>query len=455
MELSLTAIVAATFFVLAAGLIIGRLAAGSKGVFSENENEAMRADLEEDIDRLRAERNGFRDEATALKIENAKLDTTLIKEREAQAEKLALLESAEERLKLQFQTVAAEILKGHSTTFTKQNKEQLEGLLNPLGTRIKEFDESLKKAHMETVTERSILKVQIENLTTTSTDMMAETTNLTRALKGDSKTQGAWGEIILETILEKSGLRAGVEYIAQSTHTDDAGNRLRPDFLVNLPGDQRIVIDSKVSLTAYDAFIAAEDLEERTRHLRAHIQSMRTHIKQLGEKNYQLAARSHLDYVIMFVPIEGALAAALQEDPDLTLYAIDQNVQITPPNNLMALLRTISNVWQVERRNHNAEEIALRAGGLYDKFVGFTKDMEAIGASLDKAKGSYNTALGKMSSGRGNIVRQIEQLKEMGAKTSKSVAPDLLDESDHLGGEDIETGAGIELVSDNSKPAAE
>lgn len=425
-----------------AGLAIG-LAAGR--LLWRSNSGALKLDIE----RLRAERNGFRGDAERLNIENTRLETTLEKELEAHAEKLKLLEAAEERLKLQFQTVAADILKGHSTTFAKQNKEQLDIVLNPLKEKIKDFDDSLKKAHNETKTERGILKVHIENLTNASTDMMSETNNLTRALKGDSKTQGAWGEMILETILEKSGLRAGEEYEAQSSYTDEQGYRLRPDFLVNLPGGQRIVIDSKVSLKAYEAHTSAEDDEGRARNLRAHIQSLRAHIKGLGEKNYQLAADSHLDYVIMFVPIEGALATALTEDAGVTEYAIGQNVQIATPNILMALLRTIANVWQVERRNRNAEEIAKRAGILYDRFVNFSKSLEGVGGSLDKAKENYNQAMSRLSSGSGNLVRQTEMLKELGAKTSKSISNDLLEGSN--GGAD-ETK--IEYLPDPAKPDA-
>lgn len=253
MEVSIIMAVGIGVLALAVGLVAGRQ-------FLRFAH--ARTDLD-DNQRLRAERDGFKNEITGLKVENTKLETTLALEREAHEEKLKLLVDAEERLKLQFKTVAAEILQGHSTTFTKQNKEQLGTLLNPLGEKIKEFQQTLQKAHTETTTERGILKDQIKNLTNASADMMTETSNLTRALKGDSKTQGAWGEMILETILEKSGLRAGEEYAAQESHTDDQGNRLRPDFLVNLPGEQRIVIDSKVSLKAYEAHVAAEDEDQR------------------------------------------------------------------------------------------------------------------------------------------------------------------------------------------------
>ncbi|MAF49047.1 MAG: DNA recombination protein RmuC [Rhodospirillales bacterium] len=433
--------------IIAAGIGVLALAVGLVAGRHFLRSAHARTDLD-DNQRLRAERDGFKNEITGLKVENTKLETTLVKEREAHEEKLKLLLDAEERLKLQFKTVAAEILQGHSTTFTKQNKEQLGNLLNPLGEKIKEFQQTLSNAHTENVKERGILKEHIQNLTNASADMMSETSNLTRALKGDSKTQGAWGEMKIESILEKSGLKKGDEYEAQSTFKDEAGNRLRPDYLVKLPGEQRIVIDSKVSLTAYEAHIAMEDEDESAQQLRAHVQSVRTHIKQLGDKDYQIAAQSHLDYVIMFVPIEGALAAALEADPNLIAYAIDQNVQIATPNILMALLRTIASVWQVERRNRNAEEIAKRAGGLYDKFVGFTESMEAIGGSLDKAKENYDVAMSRMGTGHGNILRRIEQLKDMGAKTSKSIPDELLEDA----GE--EDGGAVEYLQGPAKPDA-
>jgi DNA recombination protein RmuC len=435
MEISAIVIALAT---LAVGLLLGRLLRRPKSSSS---------DL--DVERLRAERNGFRGEAEQLKIENTRLETILDKEREAHDEKVKLLVDAEERLTQQFQVTAGEILQGNSKTFTKQNKDQIDEILKPLNLKITEFRDSLRQAHIDSVADRGALKNQIQNLTVASTGMMTETSNLTRALKGDSKTQGAWGELSLETALKKSGLRAGEEYAAQESHTDEVGNRLRPDFLVNLPGGQCIVIDSKVSLKAYEAHINAEDEEERALHLRAHIQSIRTHIKGLGEKNYQLAVGSHLDYVIMYVPIEGALATALQEDSQLIEYSIDKNVQIATPNILMPVLRTIASVWQVERRNRNAEDIAKRAGGLYDKFVGFTSDMDALGGRLDQARHSYDAALNKLSSGRGNIVRQIEQLKDMGAKTSKSIPDDLLEDAS-----EDEVGGAIEYLSDPAKPDA-
>jgi DNA recombination protein RmuC len=257
--------------------------------------------------------------------------------------------------------------------------------------------------------------------------MTSETSNLTRALKGKAQTQGAWGEMILATILEKSGLRKGEEYFSQTSHTTDDGQRLRPDVLVNLPGGQRIVIDAKVSLNAFEAHVNAGSDDDRDTYLQRHIASIRTHIKTLGDKAYQVHTNGGVDYVIMFVPIEGALAVALQEAPDLTSEALVRNVNIATPTTLMIALRTAASVWQVERRNQNAEAIAARAGQLYDKFVGFTDDMGALGKKLEQAQSSYSDAMSKLTTGTGNLLRQVDMLKTLGAKVGKMLPSNLLD----------------------------
>ena len=253
--------------------------------------------------------------------------------------------------------------------------------------------------------------------------MSRETHDLTQALKGKSQTQGAWGEMILSTILQRSGLREGEEYVTQESHSTDEGARLRPDVIVKLPDDKRIVIDSKVSLSAFTDYVNEGDPVAKAEHLTRHVVSMRGHIKGLSRKEYHQV--TGLDFVIMFVPIEGALAAALQDDPALTGFAAEHNVAIGTPTTLMLALRTVANVWHVERRNKNAEEIAERAGKLYDKFVGFIVDMRALGGQLEKARRTYDDALGKLSTGSGNLVRQTEMLKELGAKTSKALPLEL------------------------------
>lgn len=259
--------------------------------------------------------------------------------------------------------------------------------------------------------------------------MSTETKALTRALKGKSQTQGAWGEMVLARILEQSGLREGEEYVTQESHATEDGGRLRPDVVVNLPEGRRIVIDSKVSLTAFEEHVNAEEEAVRAGALARHVASLRGHVRGLGEKAYQTnVAGAGLDYVIMFVPIEGAFAAALGEDPDLTGFAAEKNVAILTPTTLMLALRTIANVWQVDRRNRNAEKIAERAGLLYDKFAGFVDDLQKIGGRIQDTRVAWDRAMGKLAQGNGNLLRQVEQLKTLGARTTKALPTDLADD---------------------------
>ena len=401
--------------------------AAEKAAFLEEKSAAADA-LRKDLERTAAARDDTSKELGDLRSRHAKLQETLDQVTRQSDEKLALLAEARETMAKEFKVLAEDVMKRHGESFTRQNKEQVDAILAPLRDKLAEFQQGLQTAHTESARERATLKEQIRALTESSAKMNLETHNLTRALKGEAQAQGAWGEMILSTILERSGLREGEEYIAQESHLNEDGQRLRADVVVNLPNGQRIVIDSKVSLTAFEAFVNAETDVERTARLRAHLVSMRTHIRTLASKDYQAVTGSALDYVIMFVPIEGALAAALQEDPAITSFAAESNVAIATPTTLMMALRTVANVWQVERRNRNAEAIADRAGRIYDKFVGFLGDMEDLGSRLNKARESYDCALGKLSSGRGNLVRQVEQLREMGAKTSKALSQNLLEE---------------------------
>ncbi len=441
---------------LAAGAVLAWLAATDR---SRRDVKALRerlADAEAARAGLQSERNALDGRLRELERAHSVLETTLAKEREAHEQKVALLDEAKERLSLEFKTLAGAILTDHSAKFTQQNKEQVGELLNPLRERIMEFKTSLDTAHTETKVERATLAEQIRNLTSASATMANETTNLTRALKGDLKTQGAWGEMLLELILERSGLRAGEEYAAQSNYTNEDGRRVIPDFLVKLPNDQRIVVDSKVSLKAFETYVNAEDDAARAAALQAHVTSVRNHIRILSEKDYHLAVGSQLDYVIMFMPIEGALAAALEGDPAITAFAIDQNVAIATPTTLMVALRTIANVWQVERRNQNAENIALRAGRLYDKFVGFVDDMQGLGARIDQARASYDGAMKKLASGSGNVIRQVEQLKAMGAKTAKSLPAELVEDTDApFEGDSVPDEPALLSLSDAKPRAAE
>ena len=379
-----------------------------------------------DLEQTQADLKATKAEAAELQARHAKLQETLSQEMKQADARLALLQEAREQLGQQFRVLAEDVMKSHGETFTKQNKEQLDGLLTPLKDKLTEFQQGLQTAQTDSAKERATLAEQIRSLTETSLHMSQETQNLTRALKGKAQTQGAWGEMILSTILERSGLRKGEEYITQESHSADDGTRLRPDVVVNLPNSERLIIDAKVSLTAFNEYVNAEDDAERAACMARHLTSVRTHIRTLAGKEYQNTTGNTVDFVVMFVPIEGALAAALQEDPSLTTAAAEAHVAIATPSTLMMALRTVGSLWQIEKRNQNAEAIARRAGLLYDKFHGFVGDMQKLGSRLGQARESYEEAMGKLTLGRGNIIGQIEQLKGMGAKTAKSLPAELL-----------------------------
>jgi DNA recombination protein RmuC len=362
-----------------------------------------------------------------LRSRLASVDETLEQERKQAGEKLALLTEARERMTQEFKILANDVMKLHGETFSQQNKEQVNSILGPLREKLAEFQQGLQTSHAESIKERATLAEQIRQLSENSEKMTMEASSLVRALRGEAQTQGAWGEMILASILERSGLREGEEYVTQQSHETEDGQRLRPDVIVNLPGGHRIVIDSKVSLTAFDAHVNAGSDTERVTELTHHVASIRTHIKTLSRKEYHTTTDSQLDYVVMFIPIEGALAAALQAEPNLTAFAVENNVAIATPTTLMIALRTVDNVWQVERRNRNAENIAGRAGKIYDKLVAFIEDMQSLGMRLNQARLGYDQAMGKLSSGRGNLVQQVDQLKSLGAKASKSLPANMLD----------------------------
>ena len=359
--------------------------------------------------------------AAGLAVDNAALKESLDQEKKQAGEKITLLVQAREDMGLQFKALAEEVMSRHGESFTKLNKDQIDGILTPLREKLGEFEQKVQTSHIESVKERATLAEQIRSIADLGLAMGKETKELTQALRGRSQTQGAWGEMVLKTVLERSGLRAEEEYSAQKSFAGEEGRVLRPDVVVTMPGGQKMVVDAKVSLVAFEALVHAPTDEERASSLQRHLGSVRSHIAALGAKDYPAAAGSALDFVVMFVPIEGALAAALQADPDLVLFAAERNVTISTPTTLMMALRTIANVWHVERRNQNAEEIASRAGKLYEKFVGFVGDMSAIDDGINKARVSYDKAMGKLKTGNGNLIRQVETLKTMGGRTNKAI----------------------------------
>jgi DNA recombination protein RmuC len=397
--------------------------------------EAAARELRDRLAATEGELRATRSEPPELRAELARLQETLSQERKQNEEKIALLNDAKGRLTEQFKVLAEEVMGRHGETFKQQNREQLDGLLTPLREQLALFQNRLQTDHIESGKDRERLVEQIRSLATTGATMTTETRNLTLALRGETHTQGAWGEMILSTILQRSGLREGEEYVTQESHATDEGVRLRPDVIVTLPDENRIVIDSKVSLSAFTDYVNDCDPVAKAAHLARHVASMRSHVKGLSRKEYHQV--TGLDFVIMFVPIEGALAAALQGDPELTSFAAEHNVAIGTPTTLMLALRTVANVWRVERRNKNAEEIAERAGKLYDKFVGFAVDMRALGDQLGKARRAYDDALGKLSTGSGNLVRQTEMLKALGAKTAKTLPLQLADSQTGDGDESL------------------
>jgi len=374
-----------------------------------------------------------------LRDERDDLSSTLERERaEARGleRQIADLREAKEQMRLEFAENAGALMASHSETFKAQNKEQIEHLLAPLKDDISNFKKSLGDVHEKSLEQHGSLKEQIAHLSRQSAEMSKETVALTRALKGNVQKQGAWGEMIVDTILTRLGLREGVEFTRQESFSADEG-RVRTDYIVNLPNGERIIVDSKVSLVDFERYVNAESEADGAASLAAHARSMRAHVKGLSEKDYHSRAGSSLDFVIMFVPIEAALGAALQHDDMLCLDALDRKIAIATPTTLTTQLQTIRALWKTELRNRNAEEIAKRAGVLYDKFQGFVGDLLSVGDRMRQLDTAYQGAMKKLSTGTGNLVRQAELLKAMGASANRSLPRDLLadagaDEPDDL-----------------------
>ncbi|MCC6864709.1 MAG: DNA recombination protein RmuC [Ignavibacteria bacterium] len=347
------------------------------------------------------------------------------------------LEKLEERFKKEFENLASRILEDKSRKFTEQNKENLDTILTPLKERIADFEKKVNDVYLNETKERAQLAEQLKFLHELNKQMSEEANNLTRALKGDTKTQGAWGEFILESILEKSGLEKGREFVIQETIKSDDGSNLRPDVIVNLPDNKCMIIDSKVSLTAYEAYCSSDKEEIKDKALHEHVNSIRRHIKGLSPKEYQnLYGLNSLDFVLMFIPIEPAFALAVQNDSTLFYDAFEKNIVIVSPSTLLATLRTISSIWRQEKQNRNALEIAKKGGELYDKLSAFVDDLIKVGTRMDDAKKSYEEAMKKLADGRGNIISRAENLKVIGAKASKSIDQRIVDRS--VNDDDIE-----------------
>jgi len=339
------------------------------------------------------------------------------------------MEELQKKFTDQFKNLANEIFEEKSKKFTDQNKSNIFDLLKPLGEKIIEFEKRVEETHKDTISRNSALREQLENLQKLNVQMTKEAENLTRALKGDSKTQGAWGEFILESILEKSGLEKDREYSVQESFTTSEG-RLRPDVIIRLPENRHVVIDSKVSLTAYNNFVNSNTEEEKVVALKAHLLSIRQHMKGLHEKKYQNLSENGLDFIIMFIPIEPAYILAIQSEKNLYEEALEKRIVFVSPTLLIPSLQLIKNVWKQEYQNRHVLDIANKAGDLYDKFVGFTEDLITLGRHLETSKKFYEESMKKLSLGSGNLVRRTEELKKLGAKANKSIDAKLLGRSE-------------------------
>lgn len=400
--------------------LTSKLEEKEKGL-TEKDNQLAAAKAETETERSKVMQ--LSNELSASKANYTNLEQRL-------AEQKGELEELQAKFTKEFENLAGKILEDKSRKFTEQNKENLDTILTPLKERIADFEKKVNEVYISETKERAALAEQLKYLHELNKQMSEEANNLTRALKGDTKTQGNWGEYILESILEKSGLVKGREFVIQETIKSDEGANLRPDVIVNMPDNKSMIIDSKVSLTAYESYCSSDEKTIKEKALNEHINSIRRHIKGLSPKDYQnLYGLQSLDFVLMFIPIEPAFALAVQGDAALFYDAFEKNIVIVSPSTLLATLRTISSIWKQEKQNRNALDIAKKGGELYDKLSAFVEDLIKVGTRMDDAKKSYEEAMKKLADGRGNIISRAENLKLMGAKATKSIDQRIVERS--------------------------
>jgi DNA recombination protein RmuC len=431
-------IITAFIIALSIGIFLG------KQLFSAN-SKSEKASLEEkvkgllqQIEQLKnqvaqtvQERENIRSEKEALTIQLSKKETDFENLWERNKEQKEEVEKLQEKFTKEFENLANKILDEKTSKFTEQNKENLKNILSPLQDKIQLFEKKVEDTHKESIDYHAALRQQILGLSKMNEQMSKETLNLTKALKGDSKMQGNWGELILERVLEKSGLEKGREYEVQQSFVTEEGNRVFPDVVINLPDGKKMIVDSKVALTAYERYINDEDEEDKAQHLKEHVLAIKRHVDQLSEKNYHdLYQMESPDFVLLFIPIESAFAIALNEDTSLYNKAFEKNIVIVTPSTLLATLRTIDSMWTNQKQQENALEIARQAGALYDKFEGFVSDLVKIGKKMDEAKVEYQGAMNKLVDGSGNLVSRVENLKKMGAKAKKALPENIINRAE-------------------------
>lgn len=424
------------------GLFIGRLLANLKFEKEKSNSEKEKTTLElqnsslqETVKNaenktleLQSELKFIQKEKESLISDKTRLETEYKNTEEKLAENKDEVEKIHEKFNKEFENLANKILDEKSTKFTAQNKENLKVILNPLQEKIKGFEDKVEKTHKESIDYHAALRQQIVGLKEMNLQMSKETINLTKALKGDNKTQGNWGELVLERVLEKSGLEKDREYFVQQSFTNDEGKRVLPDVVINLPDNKKMIVDSKVSLVAYEKFVNEEDDTLKEQFLKEHITSLKRHVEQLSDKKYEdIYKIESPDFVLLFIPIEPAFAIAINADNNLYNKAFEKNIVIVTPSTLLATLRTIDTMWNNEKQQKNALEIARQAGALYDKFHGLLSDLIGVGKKIDASKTDYNAAMNKLFEGKGNLITSVEKLKKMGAKAKKALPENIIE----------------------------
>lgn len=390
----------------------------------------FKSESEKSIEKLESKLNSAESEKEKHAIESAQQKTENVSLLYRLEEHKAEIEQLNQKFRKEFENLAQKILDEKSEKFTQQNKVNLETVLNPLREKIKDFETKVEASHKDSIEKNASLKQQIEDLSKLNERINQEAHNLTKALKGDQKMQGNWGEVILERILERSGLERNREYFMQKSFITEDSRRIQPDVIVNLPENKSIIIDSKVSLTAFERYFNEEDESLKHRHLKDHVNSVRSHIKSLSEKQYHnIYEIRTLDFVLLFVPIESAFTATIQSDPEIFNDAFERNIVIVSPSTLLATLRTISSIWKFENQNRNAMEIARKSGDLYDQFVNLTDDLIKLGNQIKTVNNTYDSSMKKLT-GKGNLIKKVENLKKMGAQTSKSLSERLIERAD-------------------------
>ncbi|WP_299157852.1 DNA recombination protein RmuC [uncultured Tenacibaculum sp.] len=435
-------IILVAFFTLILGFIIGTLISKlkTKQVVSDLEKEmsvleinqsnieVQKREIQDRLEEKVKETEEIRREKEFSGIELARKNEELKNLQLKLNDNKEEVEKLQEKFTKEFENLANKILDEKSTKFTAQNKENIQNILNPLQEKIKTFEKKVDDTQKESISMHSALKEQLLGLKELNSQMSKEAINLTKALKGDSKTQGNWGELVLERVLEKSGLEKDREYYVQQSFTNDEGARVLPDVVIHLPDNKKMIVDSKVSLTAYEQFVNSDDDIDKERFLKEHINSIKRHVEQLSEKKYEdLYKIESPDFVLLFIPIEPAFAVALNQDNTLYNKAFERNIVIVTPTTLLATLRTIDTMWNNEKQQRNAIEIARQAGALYDKFDGLLKDLIGIGKKIDASKADYNLAMNKLVDGRGNLITSVEKLKKMGAKAKKALPQNIIE----------------------------